>query len=68
MHKQAAKNTLLLVLAALATGFGVAAIVAFIPLQALLAIAGIGFVGYMVWIFYSMEKGRLETLEELKKQ
>jgi hypothetical protein len=68
MHKQAAKNTLMLVLAALMSGLGAAAIVAFIPLQALLLIAGIAFIGYMVWICYSMEKSRLETLEVLNKR
>lgn len=68
MHKQAAKNTLMLVLAALMTGLGVAAIFAFIPLEALLYIAGTAFMGYMVWICYSIEKGRLETLESLNKR
>lgn len=68
MHKQAAKNTFMLIAAAVMTALGVGAIVAYIPLQALLIIAGIAFVGYMVWIFYTMEKSRLETLEELKKQ
>ena len=68
MHKQAAKNTLMLALAALMGGLGMAAIFTFIPLQSLLYIAGAGFVVYMVWIFYTMEKSRLETLEELNKQ
>jgi hypothetical protein len=68
MHKQAAKNTFMLLLAALMTGLGVSAIVAFVPLQALLIIAGIAFAAYMVWIFYSMEKSRLETLEILNKR
>lgn len=68
MHKQAAKNTLILLLAALMTGLGVSLIVAFVPLQALFVIAGIAFVAYIVWIFYSMEKSRLETLETLNKQ
>jgi threonine/homoserine/homoserine lactone efflux protein len=68
MHKQAAKNTLMLIAAALMTAAGVSLILTFIPLQALLYIAGIAFVAYMVWIFYTMEKSRLETLEQLNKQ
>ena len=68
MHKQAAKNTLLLLAAALMGGLAVAAIVAFVPFQAFLVIGGIGFVGYMIWIFYTMEKSRLETLDRLNKQ
>ena len=68
MHKQAAKNTLMLILAAIMAGLGVSLIVAFVPLQAFLAIAGIAFVAYMVWICYSMEKSRLEGLDRLNKQ
>lgn len=68
MHKQAAKNTLILVLAALMTGLGVSLILANIPLQALLYIAGIAFVAYLVWVCYSMEKSRLESLEILNNK
>jgi threonine/homoserine/homoserine lactone efflux protein len=68
MHKQAAKNTLMLVLAALMAGIGVSLIVTFIPLQAFLYIAGIAFIGYMGWICYSMEKSRLESLEILNNK
>ena len=67
MHKQAAKNTLMLVLAAVMSGLGVGLIINYVPLQALLYIGGIAFVAYMVWICYSMEKSRLEVLETLNK-
>ena len=68
MHKQAAKNTLLLLLAAIMSGLGVSLIVTFMPLEAFLYIAGIAFVAYMVWVCYSMEKSRLEGLDRLNKQ
>lgn len=68
MHKQAAKNTFMLILAALMAGIAVSAIIAFVPIQSLLVIAGIVFVAYMVWIFYTMEKSRLESLESLNKR
>lgn len=67
MHKQAAKNTLMLVLAAVMSGLGVSLIFTYIPLKALLLIGGIAFVAYMIWICYSMEKSRLETLDTLNK-
>ena len=68
MHKQAAKNTFMLIAAALMSGLGVSLILTFVPLQAFLYIAGAAFVGYMVWIFYTMEKSRLDSLDQLNKR
>lgn len=67
MHKQAAKNTALLILTAVMVGLGVAVIVNFIPVNILLYLMGFGLMGYLVYIFYSIEKSRLESLERLNK-
>ena len=67
MHKQAALNTAKLVATALLSGLGVGVIVNYVPIEALMYIAGIIFVGFMIWVFYGIEKSRLESLEKINK-
>jgi|LakMenEpi03Aug12_release.lakeMendotaPanAssembly.Ray.scaffolds.fasta_scaffold3955813_1 hypothetical protein len=67
MHKQAAKNTALLLSAAVMVGLGVAFSIEFIPVKILLSLMGVGLMGYLVYVFYSIEKSRLESLESLNK-
>lgn len=68
MHKQAAKNTLMLILSAIVAGLGIATAFSYIPVQILVYIGVASFAGYMIWIFYTMEKSRLEGLARLNKQ
>lgn len=65
MHKQAALNTAKVlgigVLVGLATVFGIE----LLTLDIALKLLGIGFLVYFIYIFYSIEKGRLESEERL---
>ena len=67
MHKQAALNTAKLIALALVASLVGAAVVHAIPFETLMYIAGFGIMGYLVYVFYSIEKSRLESLERLNK-
>ena len=65
MHKQAALNTAKVlgigILVGLATVFGIE----LLTLDIVLKLLGVGFLVYFVYMFYSIEKGRLESQERL---
>ena len=67
MHKQAAKNTAKLLAAALLASAVVSVAINVVPLDVLLSILGLGVMGYLIHVFYTIEKGRLESLERLNK-
>ena len=67
MHKQAAKNTALLLATAVMSGLGIAVIINFIPATVLIYMAVAALFAFIVYCFYSIEKSRLESLERLNK-
>ena len=67
IHKQAAINTAkALAFAALAT-FAVYSALFILPIEITMAIIGIVTFSMLINVMYKMEKGRLETLDRLKK-
>lgn len=67
IHKQAAKNTLALIAAAIMGSLGVFLIAQFMTVEIFVYTLGAGAFIYMIYVFYSMEKHRLETIDKLKK-
>lgn len=67
MHRQAAINTAKILASALVCGLVGSVVVETLSVKTLLTILGVGVMGYLVYIFYSIEKSRLESLERLNK-
>ena len=67
IHKQAAKNTAMLLAAGLMSVLGVYVIVQFMTPEILIYLVCASAFVYLIYIFYSIEKNRLETLDRLKK-
>ena len=67
MHRQAAINTVKILASALVCGLVGFVVVETLSVKTLLTILGVGVMGYLVYIFYSIEKSRLESLERLNK-
>lgn len=67
MHKQAAFNTLKFVASAIITGVAIALSIEYLTLATVMMALGCGVIVYFVYMFYQIEKSRLETIETLKK-
>lgn len=67
IHTQAALNTAKLIASGMLTALGVFFIINFIPLEDILIIGGMGFLAYMIYLFYKIEKTRLESIDKLNK-
>jgi hypothetical protein len=67
MHKKAALNTLKLFALAMTVALGTSLAFNYLSSVVLFSILGAGVMGYLIYIFYSIEKTRLERLESLNK-
>ena len=67
MHKQAALNTAKMIAFGILASTLTLLAIEFLTVETFLKLCGVGIFGYIVYIFYTIEKSRLEMLENLKK-
>jgi multisubunit Na+/H+ antiporter MnhE subunit len=67
MHKQAAVNTMKFVGGAIAVAVLTVLMVEFLTFELTLKIVGSGFLAYFIYMFYSIEKSRLEASEKFEQ-
>lgn len=63
MHKQAALNTLKVIALSIIAGAAVVLGIQLLTFDVAITFIGIGFLVYFIYMFYNIEKGRLESQE-----
>lgn len=67
MHKQAALNTAKVMVTAILIAGSVVAALQYMTFVLFMSILGAGVVGYMIYIFYCIERDRLNHIESINK-